>query len=154
MNKRVGIIAASALAAVLSSSAAFTQTPSITPKRAQPISESDIVYPYRLFETTNIWTFILLDTVTGRAWQVNYSLDATPAVRLVINGSSLLPDGAALKNGRFTLYSTNNMYNFLLLDREDSRIWQLQWSLEPKGPRKNSFTSGGITVPLPQSALI
>jgi hypothetical protein len=24
------------------------------------------------------------------------------------------------------------MYDFLLLDRQDSRIWQLQWSPEPK----------------------
>jgi len=131
MNKRVGIIAALALAALLSSSAAIPQTAQLTPKGARPISDSDIAYPYRLFETTNIWTFILLDTATGRAWQVNYFLDSQ-GLRSVINGSSLLPEGASPRNGRFTLYSTNNMYNFLLLDREDSRIWQLQWSLETK----------------------
>jgi hypothetical protein len=130
MNKRIGIIAALALAVLLTSSAAIAQKAQSTPKGAGPISESDIAYPYRLFETTNIWTFILLDTATGRAWQVNYSLNDSPAVRLVINGASLLPEGAPPRNGRFTLYSTNNMYNFLLLDREDSRIWQLQWSQE------------------------
>jgi len=59
-------------------------------------------------------------------------LDNTPAGRSVINGSSLLPEGATPKNGRFTLYSTQNMYTFLLLDREDSRIWQLQWSVKPE----------------------
>ena len=133
MNERVGIIAALALAALLLSSAAMAQRSQLAPKGADPISESDIAYPYRLFETTNIWTFILLDTATGRAWQVQYSLDDTPAGRSIINGSSLLPEGATPKNGRFTLYSTRNMYNFLLLDREDSRIWQLQWSLESKG---------------------
>jgi hypothetical protein len=98
---------------------------------------------YRLFETTNIWTFILIDTATGRAWQVQYSLDATPTGRAVINESSLLPEGATPKNGRFTLYPTHNAYNFLLLDREDSRIWQMQWSQESK--------DRGIVRSIPQS---
>ena len=87
-----------------------------------------MAYPYRLFETSNIWTFILLNTTNGRAWQVNYSLNDSPVMRLVINDDSLLPQGVAPRNGRFTLYPTNNMYNFMLLDREDSRIWQLQWA--------------------------
>ena len=117
---KVGIIAALVLAELLLSSTAMAQR------------ESDIAYRYRLFETTNIWTFILLDTATGRAWQVNYYLDDTPSVRSIINESSLLPEGVTRSNGRFTLYPTTNMYTFLLLDREDSRIWQLQWSLESK----------------------
>ena len=95
-----------------------------------PISESDVAYRYRLFKTTNMWTFILLDTATGRAWQVQYSVSDSPAVKVPINERSLLPDSVIEKNGRFTLYPTQNMYTFLLLDREDSRIWQLQWSLD------------------------
>jgi len=101
-------------------------------KSVESVSESDVSYRYRLFETTNMWTFILLDTATGRAWQVQYSVDESPAARLLINEHSLLPDGAVEENGRFTLYPTQNMYSFLLLDRKDSRIWQLQWSLETK----------------------
>lgn len=120
------------LAGMLVSSEVAAQQPERTPIRPDPISESDIAYRYRLFETTNIWTFILLDTGTGRAWQIQYSLDETPTARLVINDASLLPDGAKPKNGRFTLYRTHNIYNFLLLDREDSRIWQIQWSSEAK----------------------
>ena len=146
MNERVGIIAALlALAALLSSSAAIAQraqsTPKAagsisqsensTPKGASSISQSDNDYPYRLFETANIWTFILLDTATGLAWQVQFSLDDTGGT-VPINRSSLLPEKATLKNGRFTLQPTKNMYNFLLLDREDSRIWQLQWSPEAR----------------------
>jgi hypothetical protein len=34
------------------------------------------------------------------------------------------------KPGRFTLYSTENIYNFMLLDQEDGRSWQVQWSIE------------------------
>ena len=132
MNDRVGLIAALALVALLSSSVAMAQSSQSTLGAAGAISESDIVYPYRLFATTNIWTHILLDTATGRVWQVQFTLDETPAGRSIINESSLLPEGATRKNGRFTLYPTQNMYNFLLLDREDSRIWQLQWSMEPE----------------------
>ena len=110
----------------------MSQNDQLVQKRADPVSGSDIAYRYRLFETTNIWTFILLDTAAGRAWQVQYSVDDTPAVRVVINERSLLPEGDNPKNGRFTLYPTQNTYNFLLLDRADSRIWQLQWSLESK----------------------
>lgn len=61
----------------------------------------------------------------------------------MINDSSLLPEGTRPKNGRFTLYRTHNMYNFLLLDQEDSRIWQLQWSLQDK----NRGIVGTIPVP-------
>jgi hypothetical protein len=132
MNARIVLVAALALAALLWANAAMSQKPQLAPKETDPISESGAAYPYRLFATTNIWTYILLDTATGRTWQVQYSLDDTPTGRSVINGSSLLPEGATPKDGRFTLYSTQNMYNFLLLDREDSRIWQLQWSFEPK----------------------
>ena len=32
------------------------------------------------------------------------------------------------KNGRFFLYPTTNIYNFILLDQIDGRVWQVQWS--------------------------
>ncbi len=132
MTDRVRLVAALALVAFSLSSAAMAQSAQLDSRPVDPISESEIAYPYRLFATTNIWTFVLLDTATGRAWQVNYSLDKAPASRLIINESSLLPKGTTPKNGRFTLNPTENMYTFLLLDREDSRIWQLQWSLKPE----------------------
>ncbi|NTW99951.1 MAG: hypothetical protein HGB35_08525 [Geobacteraceae bacterium] len=101
-------------------------------KLTNPVSESDTAYRYRLFETTNIWTFILLDTAMGLAWQVQFSVNDNSSGKWVINDISLLPENEPLKNGRFTLYQTQNMYNFLLLDRQDSRVWQLQWSMEEK----------------------
>ena len=32
------------------------------------------------------------------------------------------------KNGRFKLYPTGNMYNFIMVDVIDGRTWQVQWS--------------------------
>ena len=127
MSKKIGIVFALALSALLASNASYAQKSPASPK-VETAPEADVAYPYRLFGTTNIWTFILLNTSNGRAWQVNYSMGDSPALRLNLNEESLLPMGEAPKNGRFTLQSTNNMYNFLLLDREDGRIWQLQWS--------------------------
>ena len=129
---RVGIITSLLLAKLLLPIAVTAQSYQPAQKRPGTIVESDAAYRFRLFETDNIWTFILLDSVTGRAWQIQYSSKDDSAFRVYINKKSLLPDGAAYKNGRFTLYPTHNMYTFLLLDREDSRIWQLQWSLESK----------------------
>lgn len=34
--------------------------------------------------------------------------------------------------GRFTLYPTENMYNFILLDQIDGDVYQAQWSMEEK----------------------
>jgi hypothetical protein len=36
-------------------------------------------------------------------------------------------------NGRFTLYSTQNIYTFILLDQIEGKMWQVQWSIEPEG---------------------
>lgn len=33
---------------------------------------------------------------------------------------------------RFFLYPTQNIYNFILLDQIDGRVWQIQWSTEVK----------------------
>lgn len=30
--------------------------------------------------------------------------------------------------GRFTLYPTQNVFTFILLDQIDGRMWQVQWS--------------------------
>jgi hypothetical protein len=35
-------------------------------------------------------------------------------------------------NDRFTLYATKNIYNFILLDQLDGKVWQVQWSTEIK----------------------
>jgi hypothetical protein len=31
------------------------------------------------------------------------------------------------KPGRFTLYPTNNIYTFMLLDQETGDVWHVQW---------------------------
>ncbi len=84
---------------------------------------------YEMFSTENIWTFLKLDTSNGKIWQVQYSVNNDYRGEVVLNGQALV-EGNASKNGRFTLYPTKNMFNFILLDQKDGRTWQVQWSME------------------------
>ena len=82
---------------------------------------------YRLSPTQNMWTFIKLNTRNGQMWQVQWSLEDNK--RFVTNLISVpLVDKDKEVNERFTLYSTTNIFNFILLDQLDGRTWQVQWS--------------------------
>jgi hypothetical protein len=81
---------------------------------------------FRLFPTSNMWTFIKLDTRTGQLWQVQWSLEDNH-FETTLSLRDLSPEGEVV-NGRFTLYQTTNTYNFILLDQVDGRVWQVQWS--------------------------
>lgn len=77
-----------------------------------------------------MWTFLELETFSGRIWQVQYSVDDSKATRMKSTLSSriLVADEEEQYAGRFELYPTQNMYNFILLDTETGRTWQAQWS--------------------------
>ena len=84
---------------------------------------------YKLFPTQNYWTFIKLDTRNGKMWQVHFTISNEGYEgELILNSSSLVWTKEEEVNGRFTLYSTNNIYNFILLDQIDGRTYQVQWN--------------------------
>lgn len=87
---------------------------------------------YRLFPTKNNWTFIKLDTATGQMWQVQYSVndDDSPRMEYELNPDILLRNWQEPICGRYTLYETKNMFNFILLDTIDGFLWQVQWNIE------------------------
>ena len=78
---------------------------------------------YRLFSTTNIYTFLRLDTRDGRLWQVQWG-DADHRFTAVLSSKALVSGGRV---GRFTLYPTTNIYTFILLDQDTGDAWQVQW---------------------------
>ena len=84
---------------------------------------------FKLFPTENIWTFLKLDTSNGKIWQVQYAINDSNRGEVELNRQAL-GSGDAVANGRFTLYPTKNMYNFILLDQIDGKMWQVQWSIE------------------------
>ena len=89
-------------------------------------------YPvYKLFPTANMWTFIKLNTRTGRMWQVQFDVKDNNRFEVILS-ERVLVEKEQEANGRFELYSTTNMWTFLLLDQIDGRTWQVQWSQEPE----------------------
>ena len=83
---------------------------------------------YRLFPTTNIWTFLKLNTEDGRIWQVQYAINNDANRFETYLNLIPLATGSQKKPGRFTLYPTQNMWTFILLDTVNGSTWQVQWS--------------------------
>ena len=86
---------------------------------------------YQLFATQNMWTFIKLNTRNGQMWQVQFDAKENNRGQSNLNLTSLVTSENE-KNGRFTLYPTQNMWTFILIDQIDGRVWQVQWSIEPE----------------------
>ena len=84
---------------------------------------------YTLYKTDNIYTLLKLDTRTGLIWQVHWSIDENKSDRIVLPLSTEILS-LDTKDGRFALFPTTNMYNFVLLDTFDGRTWQVQWSFK------------------------
>lgn len=91
-----------------------------------PLVSTDNDVTYRLFSTRNNYTFIKLNTRNGQMWQVQWD---TGKDRFEIPLSLITRVSSdEEKNGRFFLYPTQNIYNFILLDQFNGRMWQVQWS--------------------------
>ena len=147
---------------------------------------------YKVYNTENIYTSLLLDTATGQIWQLQIGLtkagskkDEVDQLKTVLSDDKFastveeiteqhnadmkyweektyykrLPNSGAIdpdsivsaeekefwkpstlnhrlenwriqKNGRFKLYPTDNMYNFIMVDVIDGRTWQVQWNID------------------------
>lgn len=93
----------------------------------EPKQEVNDGVRYELYSTQNIWTFLKLDTRTGKIWQVQYSLESGKQGEWILNDQSLTQNSEG-KNGRFQLYPTSNIFNFILLDHSNGKTYQVQWS--------------------------
>lgn len=107
--------------------------------QAEPVKEpvavagapaTNISTRYKLYPTENMWIFIKLDTSNGRMWLVQYSVEGDESrFETVLNSVEL---DTSQVNGRYELYPTKNMYNFILLDTFRGATYQVQWSIDPK----------------------
>jgi hypothetical protein len=84
---------------------------------------------YKLYPTENIYTFLLLDTKTGMIDKVQWNLDTRKEFSVSINSDDLTY-GYGHGSGSFELYPTQNMYQFILLDKTSGRTWHVQWGME------------------------
>lgn len=85
---------------------------------------STVTNNYVLYPTTNIYTFLKLDTRNGRIWQVQYSMDENE-FECILNDTELVQDG---KPGQFALYPTTNNWTFILLDTINGDTYHVQWN--------------------------
>jgi hypothetical protein len=98
-------------------------------QNAIPEPTQDPMMPFRLFRTQNMWTFIELDTVTGKMWQIQFDIGGDNRGSAPLNSFNLAVGKSEIV-GRFTLHPTQNIYTFILHDQVDGRTWQVQWSTE------------------------
>ena len=86
---------------------------------------------YKLYKTGNIYTFLRLNTSNGKIDQVQWNLDRDKEFITVLNDVDLTY-GISIgnNNGRFELYPTENMFQFLLLDKNFGSMWHVQWGLD------------------------
>jgi hypothetical protein len=106
---------------------AQTQESAINEKNQKSL----LAVKYRLYPTQNMWTFIKLNTRNGKMWQIQFDVEGNNRFETYLN---ILPLVAKEKevNDRFTLYPTQNMWTFILLDQYNGKTWQVQWSIEPE----------------------
>ena len=90
----------------------------------------NLVPRYKMYKTENIYHLIKLDTATGKVWQVQYRSGDVDSKTTVIDDYSLLQSFEKEVAGRFELYPTNLMYQFILIDTQTGRTWQIQWNIE------------------------
>lgn len=114
----------------------------VSPEKEQPKEEQNLFFPFKLYPTDNMWTFIKLDTRNGKMWQVQFSVKGDDyRFEVPLNTYALSTDST---NGRFELYPTQNIYNFILLDKIGGTTWQVQWSTDPENQ---------AVIPIKQSSL-
>ncbi|MDI1233469.1 MAG: hypothetical protein PSX81_04240 [bacterium] len=83
---------------------------------------------YRLFPTQNIYNFIKLNTRNGQMWLVQFGVEEENRMTTNLSIVPLVTSDKEV-NDRFTLYPTQNIYTFILLDQMDGRTWQVHWSI-------------------------
>ena len=84
---------------------------------------------YKMFQTQNNNILLKLDTKRGRIWMVQYRMKDQQAMELTIDYFSAVSESDGW-NGRFEMYPTNNMYNFIMIDTETGQVYQVQWSFD------------------------
>lgn len=98
---------------------------------------------YRIFPTVNIYYYIKLNTRTGQIWQIKIDQKKANQLELPFSNLPFVKKHEEVDN-RFTLYPTQNSWNYMLLDQVNGRIWQVTWDINPD---KNKI------IPLNSSAL-
>ena len=86
---------------------------------------------YKLYNTQNKFISLKLDTRTGRIWMVQWSTEDESRFESVLSEkkwSEIL--NREERNGRYELYPTTNIFNFVMLDTFSGDTFQVQWDFD------------------------
>ena len=113
------------------------------PTPVKPVIHLEHTTRYKMYKTDNMYTFLKLDTATGTITQVQYSVGDNLQNEFSVQWKNLNLENMSVEqmdtldwentpfpNNRYILKRTENMYNFILLEQTDGRMWQVQWSME------------------------
>ncbi|MDR2276159.1 MAG: hypothetical protein LBF27_34965 [Sphingobacterium sp.] len=100
-----------------------------TPVAPIQINSTDSTVVYKLIPTRNLFTFIKLNTRNGQMWQVETDKINKNKAVTTLSARSLV-SAEEERNGRFTLYPTINLSDFILFDQIDGRMGQVTWGRE------------------------
>lgn len=84
---------------------------------------------YKLYPTQNMYTFLELNTVTGQIWIVQWSTSGN-RMKYTLSEEEQIYAWDTPIAGRFELYPTENMYNFVMLDNIKGYCYQVQWNFD------------------------
>ncbi len=83
---------------------------------------------YKLYPTRNMWNFLKLDTRNGKITIVQFSVDEDgKQMEYELSNIARCEDNTP---GRFMLQTTENIYNFIMLDQVSGKTYQAQWSFD------------------------
>lgn len=84
---------------------------------------------WRLFPTKNLFTFIELNTETGAMFRLQWGMSDAQRFQVPLcGGCNQSKEAPQAQPGRFTLYPTENIFQFILLDQVTGSAWQVQWA--------------------------
>ena len=91
--------------------------------------ESNSSIRYKLYPTFNMWTYLKLDTQTGRVTMLQFSTNGIEDEGEIYVGVPMeVYVGNEAVNGRYELYPTTNMWTFLMIDQKNGNTYHIQWS--------------------------
>lgn len=92
---------------------------------AYPTNESNWRNRFQLFPTQNMWNLIMLDSYTGRIWQVQYSTqDFDLKLCIPINDRELSNNTKSV----FYIQPLTSMFQYYLINDITGDMWKFQWS--------------------------
>lgn len=94
------------------------------------VTSGEVQPRFKMLSTQNLFIFLKLDTATGKIWMVQYGMGDRKGVVVPLDDTSLLEPEATEVNGRYELYSTENMFTYILLDTQKGNTYQVQWNIE------------------------